>query len=303
MQKLKNSNIARMIAAKLTTKEIDFLIYVSRFQDDSGKIYGVHYKDLCEAVHMSHQEFYNVKESLQSKGFIRCEKSHRTDHDITIINNYDADCRRDGYVNTNHNIFYQEDFFRMKAGTKLLAMEMMKITYAGKGYYEIGVRYFYEKYCRLFGVSKRVMRNYLMELKKFFSIGIKNKKYYIEPRKRIYRKALEQTEADRMRKHLADAVLRRNRIKGADEKEKEDFKELFAQYGKNKEQMGSLFFLLQRATEISLQIINENEKRIKRRILRAPLIHKIFLDEREKQGSRRKYDYEELERMLLMASM
>lgn len=35
MQKLKNSNIARMIAAKLTTKEIDFLIYVSRFQDDS----------------------------------------------------------------------------------------------------------------------------------------------------------------------------------------------------------------------------------------------------------------------------
>ena len=85
--------------------------------------------------------------------------------------------------------------------------------------------------------------------------------------------------------------------------EKEDFKELFSQYGKTKEQMGSLFFLLQRATEISLQIINENEKRIKRRILRAPLIHKIFLDEREKQGNRRKYDYEELERMLLMASM
>ena len=111
MQKLKNSNIARMIAAKLTTKELDFLIYVSRFQDDSGKIYGVHYKDLCEAVHMSHQEFYNVKESLQSKGFIRCEKSHRTDHDITIINNYDADCRRDGYVNTNHNIFYLHMLF------------------------------------------------------------------------------------------------------------------------------------------------------------------------------------------------
>ena len=303
MQKLKNSNIARMIAARLTTKEIDFLIYVSRFQDESGKVYGVHYKELCDAVHMSHQEFYNAKESLADKGFIRCEKSHRTDHDITIIDNYDADCRRDGYVNTNHNIFYQEDFFRMKAGTKLLAMEMMKITYAGKGYYEIGVKYFYEKYDHLFGVSKRVMRSYLMELKKFFSVGIKDKKYYIEPRKRIYRKVQEQTEADRMREHLADAVLRRNRIEGADKKEKEDFKELFSQYGKTKEQMGSLFFLLQRATEISLQIINENEKRIKRRILRAPLIHKIFLDEREKQGNRRKYDYEELERMLLMASM
>lgn len=37
MQKLRNSNIAKMIAAKITNKEIDFLIYISRFQDDNGK--------------------------------------------------------------------------------------------------------------------------------------------------------------------------------------------------------------------------------------------------------------------------
>ena len=47
MQKLRNSNIAKMIAAKITNKEIDFLIYISRFQDDNGKVYGIHYKELC----------------------------------------------------------------------------------------------------------------------------------------------------------------------------------------------------------------------------------------------------------------
>lgn len=82
MQKLRNSNIAKMIAAKITNKEIDFLIYISRFQDDNGKVYGIHYKELCETMHMSYQEFYNVKLSLEEKGFIKCEKSHRIDHDI-----------------------------------------------------------------------------------------------------------------------------------------------------------------------------------------------------------------------------
>ena len=38
MQKLKNSVLDRMIEEKLTSKEIDFLIYVSRYQDDSGKV-------------------------------------------------------------------------------------------------------------------------------------------------------------------------------------------------------------------------------------------------------------------------
>lgn len=98
MQKLRNSNIAKMIAAKITNKEIDFLIYISRFQDDNGKVYGIHYKELCETMHMSYQEFYNVKLSLEEKGFIKCEKSHRIDHDITILDNSDSDCRQNGYV-------------------------------------------------------------------------------------------------------------------------------------------------------------------------------------------------------------
>ena len=75
MQKLKNTMIGKMIAAGLTSKEIDFLIYVSFFQNSTGKSYGIHYRELCKTMHMSYQEFYNAKVSLEEKGFIRCEKT------------------------------------------------------------------------------------------------------------------------------------------------------------------------------------------------------------------------------------
>ena len=321
MQKLKNSMIGKMIAAGLTSKEIDFLIYVSRFQDSTGKSYGIHYRELCKAMHMSYQEFYNAKVSLEEKGFIRCEKTHRTDHDITLIGNLEADCLRDGYVNTNHNIFYQASFYRMKAGAKLLALEMMKITYAGKGYFEIGVKKFYEKYTTLFGVTRRVMRRYLMELKVFFSVGIKDRKYYITPKKAVYRKLGAKSESERLREHCTEAILRRNRIKEGDEKKKRDVRDLFQQYAPEAAEKGkNLLLLMERAVERSLIALNQGEKRIRTRVLNAPLIHKLLKEELNGTSSeaipqgndtghrscqtvdssgRRQYDYKELERMLL----
>ena len=311
MQKLRNSNIAKMIAAKITNKEIDFLIYISRFQDDNGKVYGIHYKELCETMHMSYQEFYNVKLSLEEKGFIKCEKSHRIDHDITILDNSDSDCRQNGYVNTNHNIFFLEKFFQFKAGTKLLALELMKITYSGKGYFEIGVKKFYEKYMALFQVSQRVIRSYLKELREFFSIGIKNKKYYIEPRKIIYRKTGEKSEAERLREHLLEAVLRRNRIHETDARKKRDVKELFQQYGaKAIEEGKNLFALMNRAVERSIDTLNAGKKTQEKRYLSVALIHKLLKEEWSVPGQnvplfqtngdlKRQYNYDGLEKVLL----
>lgn len=64
MQKIKNCILDRMIAEKLQSKEVDFLLYVSRFQDEEGKVCGIYYKDVCAQMRMSHQEFYNVKPEL-----------------------------------------------------------------------------------------------------------------------------------------------------------------------------------------------------------------------------------------------
>lgn len=141
MQKIKNSIVDRMIEQKCTSNEIDFLCYISMYQDITGRVTGVHYKDVCNATGMSIQGYYDTKASLEDKGFIICDKLDYSDCDITIIgNSYTGEkYNREGYINTNHNIFFCKEFRNLKAGAKLLAMKLMIITFSGKGYFEIGL--------------------------------------------------------------------------------------------------------------------------------------------------------------------
>ena len=44
---------------------------------------------------------------------------------------------------------------------------------------KIGFQRFYEKFTKLLHISEKVLRSYLHSLKKFFSIGLKDGKYYI----------------------------------------------------------------------------------------------------------------------------
>ena len=38
MYKLKNTYIDRMISNKLTSKEIDFILHIAMYQDDTGRV-------------------------------------------------------------------------------------------------------------------------------------------------------------------------------------------------------------------------------------------------------------------------
>lgn len=291
MQKLKNCILDRMISEKLHSKEIDFLLYVSRFQDKNGKVCGIHYRDVSEQMHMSFQEFYNVKESLKKKGFIRCEKSNWTDHDITIIGNREEECLREGYINTNHNIFYTKEFYQLKAGAKLLAMHLMKVSYAGKGYFKIGRAKFYDKaegYTRKFGVTARVLRGYLMSLKGlFFSVSVKGGNYYIEPLKCIYRKLHEKSEQKRYEEHHVESIIRRAKIKEADADAKRDVGTLFHQYRERIEGTGcSVMVLIEKAVIRSLEMINKGKRKQERRELKASLIHKLLKEEIEQREAK-----------------
>lgn len=285
MQKLKNSIVDKMIAAHLTSNEIDFLIYVSRFQNDNGCVSGIHYKEVCEAMNISYQGFYDVKSSLEEKGFIKSEKSNRIDHDITILNNSfrGEEDVKEGYINTNHNIFYMDEFFALKAGAKLLAMHMMKVTFAAKASFQIGVDKFYDEktgYPQRFGVSKRVMRTYLMQIKEFFSIGIKDKKYFITPKKIVYRKPGQATEQDNYAEHNVEVICRRNRIKDVGGKEKRDVCILLRQYKKDALAVKKdVVDVLKKAIELSIEALNINEPRIKNRHLKPKLVHKLMKQE------------------------
>lgn len=327
MQRLKNSILDRMIAEQLSSKEIDFLLYVSRFQDESGRVPGVHYRETSKAMGMSFQSFYDVKSDLVKKKFIESEKNDRIDHDITICGNQFQGERdlQAGYINTNQQMFFDPEFYRMKAGAKLLAMFLLKCSRAGNGTFIIGTKKFYRDYTDLFHVSARVLRGYLKEIKKFFSIGIKDKKYYMSPLKKAYAKS-GQTEIMNLTEHHVKVACRRKRVKP----QKEEIKDvcgLIRQYTSRLTKIGMLperiVSMLAQAVNKSIETLDPDDSTPDARKLKPSLIHKIFRQDMEllernetavydhghkrppdKQNkfhnfSQREYDYDALERMLL----
>lgn len=230
MQKLKNRVLDKMLNARLTKAEVDTLIEISHYQDDSGKIYGVYYKDVCEAINISYETFYVTIRSLVDKGLIRLQKDFRGDWDIIIIDNdfsYSG-ALKEGYISTSHNIFYNEAFKQLKANEKLLAMQFLKIGGAGKRY-NIGVELFFEKYEKLLQVTKRTLQVYLGRLRAFFSIGIKNKKYWITPLASVFKNDNAPTDTDVYAEHIFDVACRRNRATYT-ERGKKDMLQLVKQY-------------------------------------------------------------------------
>lgn len=336
MGKIKNFIVEKMIKLKLTSKEIDFMLFIFPLQDNEGNVYGLYYKNLCKRMHMSYQGFYNVMKSLEKKGMIKCNKGNYFDHDIKILENTFRNHaeRSEGYVPANYNLFYEEEFYKLKAGAKLLALYLLKICGAGKkGYHEISTEKFYAEYPKKFGdVSERVMRTYLMQLKPFFSIGIKNGKYYMRPRVEIFKRDRVQRES--FTEHTVDSIYRRNRVSKVNPTEIKEVGSLIWQYegvaakfGKN---LTDVTEALRTAAEKCIEIKNEGLGKIKKRILDVKLIHTLLRTELKipvegdlkkaeikvpapASGTRiapstknnfnnfpqRQYDYDELEKFLL----
>ena len=211
VQKLKNYVLDRMLCADLTKAEIDFIIEISHYQEESGRVHGVYYKTICEAIGISYETFYITMRSLEEKGFLQLEKSHYTDWDIIIKDNdfsY-AGALKEGYISTGHDFFYADSFKSLKAKEKLLAMQLLKISGANKRY-KIGMEIFFSKYEKLLKVTKRTIQTYLCSLKKFFKISVKNKLYIFVPLQECF-KYNAPGDLQNLSNHLFSVACRRNR--------------------------------------------------------------------------------------------
>ncbi len=275
MQKLKNTFVDKMLVANLTKAEVDFLLEISHYQDDSGKVYGVYYKDICEATEMSHETFYVTMKSLAEKGLIRLVKAYYSDWDI-VINDNDftyPEAYNEGYISTGHDIFYNKKFRKLKAKEKLLAMQFIKIAGAGKRYH-IGVDVLYDKYTKLFNVTKRTLQVYLGKLKQFFSVGIKNKMYWITPLVAVFKNNAPK-DLQSMAEHLGHVACRRNRISytGTEFKNTTDLVKQYATAAK--ERIADVFLS---AVKNSIEKMNEQTpNRYKwNRQLNPKFVHKLI---------------------------
>jgi hypothetical protein len=130
MQKIKRELYDKIINSKLSRLELHFLFYLAMRCDPDGKVSGVYYHSLCEALNCSVAKFYQLRDSLTKKGFISWTKNHSADIDLVLIGNqfekkYDRekeDYIYSNYVDININIFHDEKFFKCKAGAIQMAM-------------------------------------------------------------------------------------------------------------------------------------------------------------------------------------
>jgi len=294
VQKLRYEILDKLIESNVTSTEIDFLIYVSRYQNDSGIARGIYYKDLCSELGISFQSFYDLKASLSTKGIIKAEKHSYFDWDIEILDNDFSNVdyeevdengkKKVKYINTNHNIFYQKEFYGLKANEKILAMDFMKNCLSGYGSHDIGTQNFYDKYTNLLGVTKRMLQSYMQALKCFFSIGIKDKKYWITPLANVRRKFGAKTEIETYRGHIGEIICRRSKIKTVKEQEKKDTVDLLKQYLKSVNgQIDKLEDLLFIAVQKSIEKANAGVHNVYKwvRQLQPKLVHLCLREQLE----------------------
>lgn len=163
MYKIKNTYIDRMINRQVSSAEIDFLLYIAQFQDEYGTVQSVYYKDVCEAVGISIQKFYDILSSLTDKGLIDYKKIHRADLIVTLVGNDMTDKAEfnRGYLKVVSKKFDCDKFRALKAGSKLLYLYMQRFS---KGKHML-VHNFYTEFCQLFQVTRKSMQIYLHELK------------------------------------------------------------------------------------------------------------------------------------------
>lgn len=265
----------------LTNKELDFFFYLVRYQDETGKVLGVHNQELCQDAGMCKQSFYTCMRSLEKKNIITVEKNTESDYDITILGNdfsgndaYEKGSNN-GYIQMNRPIFQDAKFTWLKGKEKLMVLELFKRTNYHNHSYCVGVKKFYEVFCEILDVKERVLRYYLKSMKRFFSIGVKEGKFYITYLHSVFKGQMGQDSITKVRNcYFVRMVLRRNKIQATME-EMRDTAALLNQYirtsGLSLNQLKKLLSMAVIKTVKGLRPID--------RMLQPKYVHKTFLEQ------------------------
>jgi hypothetical protein len=186
----------------LSSSEAKLLLYICKYQNISGKMVGLYYKNVMQEASLCKQSFYNALYSLKSKGILLVEKNHTSDFDVTIVNNdfSSPDSFKNGYINLHKKVFSSEPFISLKSREKFMLFYFMKITHENGSTYRIGSKKFYDKFSEMFSVTCRVIRSYLHNMRHFFSIAIIHGIYYITYRRSVFsqdqKQGIEATEQE-----------------------------------------------------------------------------------------------------------
>lgn len=188
--KAKCSILEKLIVC--TRKEWDlFFFLVRRSNEYTAMVRGVYYRDVVKETNMCKMSVYNSLRKLEKYGIIKVTRNSDLDYDVYICGNEfkNKEWTQGRYINFNKDIFFTEDFKKLKSHEKFLFLEFYRCTFKKEEAHGIHrkVKEFYKEWTQKFHVTERVLRGYLHNLKKFFSIGIKDGNYYITPKRSVFK--------------------------------------------------------------------------------------------------------------------
>lgn len=220
--------------AKLNKVEMDTLLELVKNQNESGRINGVHYRDICAATGIAKQSFYNALYGLKIKDIISFEKDANNGFYNVLVKYNDFsnghDSFKQGYINLQRKVFHQKAFKKLKAHEKYLVFILLKRTHENRSSFKMIPKNLYDKYCKLFNVTKRVVRSYLHSVRKFFSIGIVKGLYYITYKHSVFKPKLDKPERYYKDRAYINSVTKKLKIRGFTEHELDQVTELMHQY-------------------------------------------------------------------------
>lgn len=226
---------------RLTNAELNILLYMAKYQDDRGNIRGVYFRDVCTNLHICNQTFYNGLEALQEKNIISYRKASYWDYDVTILDNDfgHAEALKEGYVSLAHSCFDVSSLQRMGRIEKVMLLHLMKMTYSVKGCYHIQKERFYRKYAGIAGVRQKALMHAMHKVRQYFDISLRGKEYIIRAKHKVRQKSnRNRSEAEQLREHLLDTILRRHKMKSAGMEKRQDMLTLFRQYEERIHRLG-----------------------------------------------------------------
>lgn len=293
MQRIKLDVFRTFFEKNLTSKEIDFVISLSFYQNKKGVVQGITYKQMMDETGMCAQSFYDSLHSLEEKGVIRYFNG-KNDYNIEILGNdftmysdLDYSSGEVKYINTGCQLFHQRSFRKLKPKQKLLVMDIFNIIMASatnkKHGYMIGTDKFIEKYANTrknnwhgkLDISKRTLQKYLKMLRLYFTIFIRKGIYHFILNENMARKTGKQTEKEQAAEQLVDTACRRNKIKNVEIQEKKDIVKYLTYY---ENELLHRPAIVDDITKKMLEIINQKIGDVRKweRRIKSSLFKKLF---------------------------
>lgn len=173
--KLSYLNVDKVIK-KCSSKEIDFMLYLSSISNEFGSIRGLHYNDVSSILNINQSTFYRIIDNLISKALITCDFCNGWGSwNLTINNNIfrNKEDYKAGYMNTNYDFLYGKEYQDLPLQAKRLVLMLLKVQGISK-HYKVGVESL--KRWTLTDSSWKVIK-YLKTIEVWFNIQEKNGLY------------------------------------------------------------------------------------------------------------------------------